>query len=205
LGRDGPHPHFGIRRGDGAPFAPIPAWRDHQYRRRSPVLCEGMVTIAEGTACGRTSRYCGGSWRRTQLGHDQRPCPIAFWNVKPGNPECSALAGRWTPAAGNLYCRWVLQRGARHASMGPVLTLGVERLSLDFHPRREGAVFLPVQVRPGELSVHPSSYRGGKEGNRVAEALGTSAHPGWVGKSTGRNASEARASLESDVVRADPL
>ena len=67
----------------------------------------------------------------------------------------------------------------------------------------KGAVFLPVKVRPGELSVHPSSYRGGKEGNRFAEALGTRAHLGWVGKPTGRNTCEARASLESDVVRVD--
>jgi hypothetical protein len=69
----------------------------------------------------------------------------------------------------------------------------------------KGAVFSPVQVRPGELSVHPSSYRGGREGNRSAEALGTRAHLGWVGKPTGRNASEARASLESEVVRVDLL
>jgi len=33
---------------------------------------------------------------------------------------------------------------------------------------------------PGELSVDPSSYRGGEEGNRLAEALGTWAHQGWV-------------------------
>ena len=69
----------------------------------------------------------------------------------------------------------------------------------------KGAVFLPVQVRPGELSVHPSSYRGGKEGNRLAEALGTLAHRGWVCKPTGRNMREARASLESAVVRVDLL
>jgi len=61
----------------------------------------------------------------------------------------------------------------------------------------KGAVFLPVKVRSGELSVHPSSYRGGEEADRIAEALGTRAHHGWVGKSTGRNASEARAGLES--------
>jgi hypothetical protein len=69
----------------------------------------------------------------------------------------------------------------------------------------KGALFSPVQVRPGELSVHPSSYRDGKEGNRAAEALGTMAHRGWVRKPTGRNTCEAWASLESDVVRADPL
>jgi hypothetical protein len=55
----------------------------------------------------------------------------------------------------------------------------------------KGAVFSPVKVRPGELSVHPSSYRGGEEGDRIAEALGTLAHQGWVCKLTGRNASEA--------------
>jgi hypothetical protein len=60
----------------------------------------------------------------------------------------------------------------------------------------KGALFLPVRVRPGELSVHPSSYRGGEEGNRIAEALGTVAHRGWVGKLAGRNVSEARAGLE---------
>jgi hypothetical protein len=53
--------------------------------------------------------------------------------------------------------------------------------------------------------VHPSSDRGGKEGNRFAEALGTWAHYGWVGKPTGCNVSEARASLESKDVRADRL
>jgi hypothetical protein len=53
--------------------------------------------------------------------------------------------------------------------------------------------------------VHPSSYRGGEEGNRIAEALGTSAHHGWVCKPTGRNTGEARASLESEVVRVDLL
>ena len=72
-----------------------------------------------------------------------------------------------------------------------------------FQVRREGAVFLPVQVRPGELSVHPGSYRGGEAGNRLAEALGTEAHQGWVCESTGRNACEARAGLERDVVSAD--
>jgi len=61
----------------------------------------------------------------------------------------------------------------------------------------KSAVFLPVQVRPGELSVYPSSYRGGEEGNRVAEALGTWAHLGWVCKPTGRNTCEARAGLET--------
>jgi hypothetical protein len=53
------------------------------------------------------------------------------------------------------------------------------------------------------LSVHPGSYRGGEEGNRIAEALGTWAHQGWVCELTGRNASEARAGLERDVVSAD--
>ena len=37
----------------------------------------------------------------------------------------------------------------------------------------------------------------------MAEALGTSAHHGWVCKPTGRNSCEARAGLESDVVSAD--
>ena len=67
----------------------------------------------------------------------------------------------------------------------------------------KGAVFLPVQVRPGELSVHPSSYRGGKEGNRLAGALGTLVRRGRIGQSTGRNMREAWASLESIVVRVD--
>ena len=51
--------------------------------------------------------------------------------------------------------------------------------------------------------MRPSSYRGGEEGNRLAEALGTGAHHGWVGESTGRNTREARAGLESEVVSAD--
>ncbi len=55
----------------------------------------------------------------------------------------------------------------------------------------------------GELSVRPSSYRGSKEGDRLAEALGTSAHHGWVCKPTGRNTCEARAGLEREVVSAD--
>jgi hypothetical protein len=62
---------------------------------------------------------------------------------------------------------------------------------------------LRVGVPPGELSVDPSSYRGGEEGNRIAEALGTEAHLGWVCKPTGRNMSEARAGLEREVVSAD--
>jgi len=52
--------------------------------------------------------------------------------------------------------------------------------------------------------MHVSSYRGGKE-DRFAEALGTVASLGGVCESTGRNTCEARASLESDVVRVDPL
>jgi hypothetical protein len=51
--------------------------------------------------------------------------------------------------------------------------------------------------------VHPSSYRGGEEGDRLAEALGTLAHLGWVSKLAGRNVSEARAGLESSNVSAD--
>ena len=69
--------------------------------------------------------------------------------------------------------------------------------------RAKGPCLLQVKVLSGELSVHPGSYRGGEEGNRIAEALGTSAHHGWVCESTGRNASEARAGLERDVVSAD--
>jgi hypothetical protein len=76
--------------------------------------------------------------------------------------------------------------------------------SLTYSERREKApCHLQVKVLPGEVSVDPSSYRGGREGNRPAEALGTSAHRGWVCESAGRNASEARAGLESDVVSAD--
>jgi hypothetical protein len=62
---------------------------------------------------------------------------------------------------------------------------------------------LQVKVLSGKWSVRPGSYRGGEEGNRVAEALGTLAHQGWVCESTGRNANEARAVLERDVVSAD--
>ena len=36
--------------------------------------------------------------------------------------------------------------------------------------------------------MDPSSYRGGEEGDRLAEALGTSAHRGWVCEPAGRNA-----------------
>ena len=69
--------------------------------------------------------------------------------------------------------------------------------------RVKGPCLLQVKVLSGKLSVHPGSYRGGEEGNRIAEALGTRAHHGWVCESTGRNASEARAGLERDVVSAD--
>ena len=69
--------------------------------------------------------------------------------------------------------------------------------------RAEGPCLLQVKVLSGKLSVRPGSYRGGEEGNRIAEALGTSAHQGWVCESTGRNANEARAGLERDVVSAD--
>ena len=68
---------------------------------------------------------------------------------------------------------------------------------------RKGPCLLQVKVLSGKLSVRPGSYRGGEEGNRVAEALGTLAHHGWVCESTGRNANEARAGLERDVVSAD--
>ena len=67
----------------------------------------------------------------------------------------------------------------------------------------KGAVFLRVQVPPGELSVHPSSYRGGEKGNQLAEALGTLVRLGRIGKPTGRNTCEARAGLEREVVSAD--
>ena len=69
--------------------------------------------------------------------------------------------------------------------------------------RAEGPCLLQVKVLSGKLSVRPGSYRGGEEGNRIAEALGTSGHQGWVCESTGRNANEARAGLERDVVSAD--
>ncbi len=69
----------------------------------------------------------------------------------------------------------------------------------------KGAVFLPVQVRPGELSVRPSSYRGDQKGNRLVEAHGTTVRLGRIGKSAGRTRWEARASLESAVVRVDRL
>src|SRR5207244_12028919 len=55
----------------------------------------------------------------------------------------------------------------------------------------------------GELSVRPSSYRVGRKGDRPAEALGTSAHHGWVCKPTARHTCEARAGLEREVVSAD--
>ena len=76
--------------------------------------------------------------------------------------------------------------------------------SPDYAARREKVpCLLQVKVLPGELSVDPSSYRGGEEGNRLAEALGTSAHQGWVCEPTGRNTCEARAGLEREVVSAD--
>ncbi|MFQ5962452.1 MAG: hypothetical protein ACE5MG_13765, partial [Candidatus Methylomirabilales bacterium] len=76
--------------------------------------------------------------------------------------------------------------------------------SPDYSARRE-KVLCSCRCKSGlgELSVRPSSYRGGEEGNRIAEALGTSAHLGWVCKLTGRNMREARAGLEREVVSAD--
>ena len=62
---------------------------------------------------------------------------------------------------------------------------------------------MQVKVLSGKLSVRLGSDRGGEEGNRLADALGTSAHHGGVCESTGRKANEARAGLERDVVSAD--
>jgi hypothetical protein len=76
--------------------------------------------------------------------------------------------------------------------------------SLHYLARREKVpCHLQVKVLPGELSVHSSSYRDGKEGDRLAEALGTSARHGRVCEPTGRNTCEARAGLESGVASAD--
>ena len=82
-------------------------------------------------------------------------------------------------------------------------TLAGNLLTLIRERAMKGAVFLPVQVRPGELSVHPSSYHGDQSGNCLIEAHGTVAHLGWVCKPTGRNVCEARAGLEREVVSAD--
>jgi hypothetical protein len=67
----------------------------------------------------------------------------------------------------------------------------------------KGAGLSRVQVPPGELSVHPSSYRGDQKGNRLVEAHGTSVRRGRICKPTGRNTCEARAGLEREVVSAD--
>jgi len=76
--------------------------------------------------------------------------------------------------------------------------------NLDNSARREKALCsCRCKSGLGELSVRPSSYRGGKKGNQLAEALGTAAHHGWVCESTGRNVCEARAGLEREVVSAD--
>src|SRR5262249_24461078 len=99
--------------------------------------------------------------------------------------------GEWTPDPKGRK-RW--------GSAGPAH----DRARSSLYVRRvKGPCLLQVQVLPGKLSGHPGSYRGGEEGNRIAEALGTRAHHGWVSESTGRNASEARAGLERDVVSAD--
>jgi hypothetical protein len=112
------------------------------------------------------------------------------------------LASVGTASAGARVLR--LQESRRYFSGS------IENLPSEIHPsllhsaRREKVLcILRVQVPPGELSVDPSSYRDGKKGDRLAEALGTSAHLGWVCESTGRNASEARAGLEREVVSAD--
>jgi hypothetical protein len=45
--------------------------------------------------------------------------------------------------------------------------------------RAEEPCLLQVKVLSGKLSVRPGRDRGGEEGNRIAEALGTLAHHGW--------------------------
>ena len=66
-------------------------------------------------------------------------------------------------------------------------TVCIPQVTFEFQPRRKKRpCFLPVQVRPGELSVHPSSYRGGKEGNQAAEAF--SGHGPTSGGSASRRA-----------------
>jgi hypothetical protein len=47
-----------------------------------------------------------------------------------------------------------------------------------FECARKGPCLLQVKVLSRKLSVHPGSYRGGEEGDGIAEALGTSAHMG---------------------------
>ena len=54
----------------------------------------------------------------------------------------------------------------------------------------------PVKVRPKEVSVGLGSYPGDGEGDQSIEAPGTETRLGRVCKRAGRNASEARASLE---------
>jgi hypothetical protein len=54
----------------------------------------------------------------------------------------------------------------------------------------------PVKVRPKEVSVGLGSYPGDGEGDQSIEAPGTETRLGRVRKRAGRNASEARASLE---------
>ena len=49
----------------------------------------------------------------------------------------------------------------------------------------------PVRVRREKLSVYLGSYLDGVRGDSCVEAPGTWAQFGWVGKRTGRNASEA--------------
>jgi len=74
--------------------------------------------------------------------------------MKPGgNPGVRSLAG---PVQ---FEGWLL-------AASPNAGCPLQRLLTPIRKRAvKGAVFLPVQVRPGELSVHPSSYRGGREGN----------------------------------------
>jgi hypothetical protein len=91
---------------------------------------------------------------------------------------------------------------ARAVELGSVTALSRLNHGFECAPRK-GPCLLQVKVLSGKLSVRPGSYRGGEEGNRIAEALGTSAHHGWVCESTGRNACEARAGLERDVESAD--
>jgi len=108
------------------------------------------------------------------------------------------------PQRGGVGPHWPTLPGVGERVRDPGRVSGQYGISADYSVHRERCRgFLQVQVLPGELSVGPSSYRGGEEGNRIAEDLGTSAHHGWVCESTGPNACEARAGLESEVVSAD--
>ena len=182
--------------GDGRGQSPCP--RDGQARL-DPL--GDHVTLNLGQHGKDVQSQPRPAWYASQ---SQEPTPGLVAHKGQNSPFGRRTAGA-TPATGRERgVHWPILPGVGERVRDPGRVSGQYGISADYSVHRERCRgFLQVQVLPGELSVGPSSYRGGEEGNRIAEALGTSAHHGWVCESTGPNACEARAGLESEVVSAD--